>query len=150
MKEVFALLPYTKPFLFVDELTALTEDEAEGYYTFKESEYFYQGHFVGNPITPGVILTECMAQIGLVSLGIHLLLQSGKSNIDPKQISIAFTESEVQFLKTVLPGTTVYVKSIKRYWRLGKLKCSVQLYNQDKEEVARGTLAGMIKHTSAK
>jgi 3-hydroxyacyl-[acyl-carrier-protein] dehydratase len=56
-------LPYTKPFLFVDELLCVDEKSAEGLYTFPTDAYFYQGHFKNNPVTPGVIFTECMAQI---------------------------------------------------------------------------------------
>ncbi|HAD95804.1 MAG TPA: hydroxymyristoyl-ACP dehydratase, partial [Cryomorphaceae bacterium] len=59
-------LPYDQPFLFVDKLHTLTEEGAEGAYTFTQNADFYRGHFKDNPITPGVILTECMAQIGLV------------------------------------------------------------------------------------
>ena len=66
-------MPYQAPFLFVDELISLSEHGVEGFYTFKKDEYFYQGHFKNNPITPGVILTEVMAQIGVVCLGIYLL-----------------------------------------------------------------------------
>ena len=70
---IIQLLPYQAPFLFVEELTYISEDRSEGYYTFKNDEYFYLGHFKDNPLTPGVILTEVMAQIGVVCLGIYLL-----------------------------------------------------------------------------
>ena len=60
-QKIIQLLPYQTPFLFVEELTSLSENGVEGFYTFKEDEYFYQGHFKDNPITPGVILTEVMA-----------------------------------------------------------------------------------------
>ena len=72
-KKIIQLLPYQAPFLFVYELISLSEHDAKGFYTFKKDEYFYQGHFKNNPITPGVILTEVMAQIGVVCLGIYLL-----------------------------------------------------------------------------
>ena len=70
---IIKLLPYQPPFLFVEELTYISENGVKGYHTFKNDDYFYQGHFKDNPITPGVILTEVMAQIGLVCLGIYLL-----------------------------------------------------------------------------
>ncbi len=72
-QEIIKKLPYQKPFLFVDELTEISENGITGNYTFIENEYFYEGHFKENPITPGVILTETMAQIGVVCLGIYLL-----------------------------------------------------------------------------
>lgn len=140
--EIIALLPYQKPFLFVDGIDSISEDEISGYYTFKKDESFYKGHFKNNPITPGVILTECMAQIGLVCLGIFLL----KDELKPeKETKIAFTRSEIDFFLPVLPGDKVTVKSKKELFRFNKLKCKVQLFNEEGELVARGTLAGMIK-----
>jgi len=73
LKEIVALLPYSPPFLFVDELEEVNENGARGSYTFKPTEFFYEGHFKNMPITPGVILTETMGQIGAVCLGIYLL-----------------------------------------------------------------------------
>ena len=78
--EIIKLLPYTKPFLFVDELTEISENGISGNYTFQENEFFYKGHFKENPITPGVILTETMAQIGVVCLGIFLLKEKLSEN----------------------------------------------------------------------
>lgn len=72
--EILERLPYTKPFLFVDELISVDENGATGTFIFNENLDFYKGHFKDNPITPGVILTECMAQIGLVCLGIYLMI----------------------------------------------------------------------------
>ena len=66
--KIISLLPYQHPFLFVDGLTEISENGITGFYTLKKEEYFYQGHFKDNPITPGVILTEVMAQIGVVCL----------------------------------------------------------------------------------
>src|SRR5215217_7850279 len=67
-------LPYKSSFLFVDDITSLNDDGVIGEYTFKADSFFYEDHFPGNPVTPGVIITEVMAQIGLVVLGIHLML----------------------------------------------------------------------------
>lgn len=132
-------LPYSKPFLFVDDLFSVDENGVEGTYTFKRDEYFYEGHFAGHPLTPGVILTECMAQIGLVCLGIFLL-----KDLKEKDVLIAFSESHVEFLKSVSPGETVRVISEKVYFRFNKLKCKVKMYNSDDELVCRGELSGML------
>ena len=84
---IIKLLPYQAPFLFVEELTYISENGVKGYHTFKNDDYFYQGHFKDNPITPGVILTEVMAQIGLVCLGIYLL-KDEFSEIKKPQIAL--------------------------------------------------------------
>lgn len=138
-QEIMAKLPYSKPFLFVDELLQINENGVEGTYTFDENLDFYKGHFTDNPITPGVILTEVMAQIGLVCLGIYLM-----NDTFNKQTSIALTSTEMEFLKPVFPNEKVMVISEKIYFRFGKLKCKVLMKNKKEEVVCSGTIAGMI------
>ena len=140
MKEtalILSKLPYQKPFLFVDELLQIDENGVKGTFTFDEKLDFYKGHFKDRPITPGVILIETMAQIGLVCLGIYLTL-----NEDVSQI--AFSSSEVEFLKPVYPNEKVIVISEKVYFRFGKLKCKVRMIDSKNEEVCSGTLSGII------
>jgi len=138
--EIIKKLPYQKPFLFVDELLEVTENGVKGTFTFHENLDFYKGHFKNNPVTPGVILIETMAQIGLVCLGIYLTFEKNLTQI-------AFTSSEVEFLKPVFPNEKVTVISEKIYFRFGKLKCEVKMLNSKGEEVCNGKLAGMIINT---
>ena len=138
-QEIKAKLPYTKPFLFVDEITSISENGVVGNYTFDENLDFYNGHFKDNPVTPGVILTEVMAQIGVVCLGIYLL-----NNDINKNTLIALTSSEIEYLKPVFPKEKVVVISEKIYFRFGKLKCKVKMINDSGIEVCNGTIAGMI------
>lgn len=135
-------LPYQAPFLFVEELTYISENGVKGYHTFKNDEYFYKGHFKDNPITPGVILTEVMAQIGLVCLGIYLLKDEFS---EIKKPLIALTSSNIEFFLTVKPKERVEVVSEKIYFRFNKLKCNVQLFNEKNELVCKGTISGMLK-----
>ena len=139
LTEIVQKLPYSKPFLFVDELSKIDENGVEGCYTFDENLDFYKGHFKGNPITPGVILTETMAQIGVVCLGIYLLSDSYNEST-----KIALTSSEIEFLKPVFPSEKVIVISEKVYFRFGKLKCKVKMLNNSAIEVCRGTISGIV------
>ena len=139
-QNILEVLPYDDPFLFVDELITVNDDEVIGGYTFKTDEYFYAGHFKNRPVTPGVILTECMAQIGLVCFGIHLLLKDNLTG----NTHFAMSRSEVDFYKPVFPGETVRVFSTKEYFRFHKLKCKVIMKNSSGEVVCNGTLSGMI------
>ncbi len=138
-QNILEKLPYSKPFLFVDQLLSISENGVVGTYQFKEDEYFYEGHFKENPVTPGVILIECMAQIGLVCLGIFI--SSEKETKDKPQI--ALVNSQVDFLLPVYPGDTVKVISKKVYFRFGKLKCKVKMLNDSDELVCKGIISGM-------
>jgi 3-hydroxyacyl-[acyl-carrier-protein] dehydratase len=140
-KNIIQHLPYSKPFLFVDELLSVSENGVTGTYRFKESEFFYQGHFKENPITPGVILTETMAQIGVVCLGIYLLKDEILSEKKPQ---IALTSNQIDFFLPVYPNEKVRVVSEKEYFRFNKLKCAVKMYNIKDELVCRGTISGML------
>lgn len=147
LDEIIDNLPYTHPFLFVDELTYIDEQSAEGTYVFKEDSSFYKGHFRDFPVTPGVILTECCAQIGLVCLGIYLLQKEIREKQDKKS-QIALSSSEMEFYLPVFPNEKVKVVSEKIYFRFGKLKCKVKLLNSEGELVCKGILAGMFKQVS--
>ena len=126
----------------MDELTKITDNGVTGNYTFKESEYFYRGHFKDYPVTPGVILTEVMAQIGVVCLGIYLL--RGKFS-DIKKPQIALTSNNIDFFLPVKPKQRVNVVSEKIYFRFNKLKCKVQLFNEKNQLVCKGDISGMLK-----
>jgi 3-hydroxyacyl-[acyl-carrier-protein] dehydratase len=144
--KIIEKLPYDKPFLFVDTLSHVDIDGASGSFKFNKDMELYRGHFKQHPITPGVILTECCAQIGLVCLGIFLLSEHSETNTN--ELAVAFSSSEMEFYKPVYPGDTVYVNSEKLYFRFNKLKCKVKMYNAANELVCKGELAGMIKYSS--
>lgn len=136
------MLPYQPPFLFVDGLSMVSEHGVTGFYTLKEDEYFYKGHFKDHPITPGVILIEIMAQIGVVCLGIFLMKNTIAKSDDLK---MALTSSQVDFYLPVYPGTKVTVVSEKQVFRFNKLKCKVKMLNDNGDIICRGIISGMIK-----
>ncbi len=141
---IFDKLPYTAPFLFVDEICSINEKEVSGTYTFDSNADFYKGHFKDNPVTPGVILMECCAQIGLVCLGIYLLGET----VDAKMLKIGMSSSQMDFLLPVLPGTQVKVAAQLEYFRFQKLKCKVKMYTTEGKLICKGTLAGMISNSN--
>jgi len=137
---IISQLPYSQPFLFVDEILQINENGVTGIFRFPKDSFFYKGHFKDYPVTPGVILTECMAQIGVVCLGIFLI--SAEEN---KKTKIGLSSTEVDFYKPVFPGETVKVVSTKIYFRFNKLKCKVEMFDAEENLICRGTIAGMLK-----
>lgn len=139
-QEILAKLPYSKPFLFVDELLQIDENGSTGTYTFDKDLDFYKGHFKDAPVTPGVILTETMAQIGLVCLGIYL---SENANTELKA-HVMLTSTAMDFMKPVFPGEKVTVTAEKVYFRFKKLNCNVVMKNEAGEIVCKGNISGMV------
>jgi 3-hydroxyacyl-[acyl-carrier-protein] dehydratase len=139
--EIRKRLPYGDTFRFVDGLDFITDEEVKGYFVFKDTLPFYQAHFEEFPITPAVILVECMAQIGLACLGIYLERSHWNQE---NQHAFVFTAQQTSFLKPVFPNEKVWVHSKKIYYRFGKLKCAVSAFNSKNELVCQGNLEGMM------
>lgn len=142
-KEILEQLPYTSPFLFVDRIIHLDEDNAVGEYTFKKDLDFYRGHFKDKPVTPGVILTECCAQIGLVCLGLYLIGKTKEYN--PEGTGLTLSSSNMEFISPLYPGEKVKVISEKIYFRFNKLKCKVKMISIEEKLICKGEIAGFIK-----
>ncbi len=140
---ILDMLPYAQPFLFVDTLSRIDDAGVEGSFLFRGEMEFYKGHFKDRPVTPGVILTECCAQIGVVCLGIFLQSQTGKAEVG--SLSVALSQAEMEFYLPVFPGERVIVRSEKQYFRFSKLKCKVRMYNEHNQLVCKGLIAGMFK-----
>src|SRR5208337_2642928 len=128
-QEVLELVPQQAPFRFIDEIISLDDERIVGAYRFREDEYFYRGHFPGRPITPGVILIETMAQIGVVAFGMYLL--ACQKNIRPSQLngplSLFSLADGIEFKGIVKPGERVIVKGKKIYMRKGALKVDINM-----------------------
>ena len=139
-QEILKKLPFSQPYLFVDDLEYVNETGASGSFTFDENLDFFKGHFTDYPIVPGAILTETMAQIGLVSLGIYLTSLDGSTE---DAMSVA-TSYNVEFFKPVFPNQKVFVKSTIIYFRFGKLKSKVEMFNEENIKVCEGIIAGIL------
>jgi 3-hydroxyacyl-[acyl-carrier-protein] dehydratase len=143
--EVLECIPQQEPFRFVDEIISIDDEQIVGAYRFREDEYFYRGHFPGHPITPGVILIETMAQVGVVAFGIYLL--SRQKNMSPGQmklpISLFSLADGVEFKKIVAPGERVIIKAKKIYFRKNTIKASVSMERENGEIICFGELSGV-------
>jgi len=139
---VLELLPQQEPFRFVDEILEVDEDHIVARTTFRPDADFYRGHFPGNPITPGVLLIEAMAQTGVVALGIYLVARE-KGAEEVRRVLTVFTDVTAEFSGVVRPGDTVTIRARKVFFRRMKLRAEVEMRNGDGALVASATVAGM-------
>jgi len=140
--QVLELLPQQRPFRFVDEILEVDEQHIVGRYTFRHDEPFYEGHFPGRPITPGVILLEAMGQVGVVCLGIYLFALE-HSTEEAHNWTTMFVEAESEFLRAVLPGETVTTRGERVFWRRNKLRARIEMFAADGTLVAQTTASGL-------
>ena len=98
--EIKTILPHRAPMLLIDE-TELADGVAVSRYTVRGDEFFLQGHFPGNPVVPGVILCEMMAQSAC------LLVNTGGRSYTPYYTGL----KNVRFKNKVTPGDTVVFQS---------------------------------------
>lgn len=128
-EKIIQKLPYSKPFLFVDEISFVDESKIIGHYTFKCNDFFYAAHFTHKPVTPGIILIEMMGQIGMVSHIIFLKeLHNSNAVFHPVVANI-----NASFLKQVNPEERLSVESEKVYFRNDVLKSNIKLFNSMRE-----------------
>jgi 3-hydroxyacyl-[acyl-carrier-protein] dehydratase len=141
-ERVLELLPQQEPFRFVDEIVSIDEESISARYRFRSDADFYRGHFPGNPVTPGVILLESVAQVGVVALGIYLLgLEGGEEEVR-KRIAL-FSDAEVDFTGMVPPGTEVRIDAERVFYRRGKLRSRAEMRLEDGTVVCSATISGM-------
>ncbi len=96
-------LPHREPFLFIDEVTALEPGEfARGQKTFAPETAFFAGHFPNDPLVPGVILSEALAQIAGLAAG-----QPGGNGLRLAAIKA------MKFIRAVRPGETITLSARK-------------------------------------
>jgi 3-hydroxyacyl-[acyl-carrier-protein] dehydratase len=141
-EEVLARIPQREPFRFVDEILLVSEDRVAGRYTWRPDADFFRGHFPGDPVVPGVLLLECMAQATVVPLGIHLV-HLERDEEEARKIVPFFTDADVEFSGIVRPGDRVRVDGEKLFYRRGKLRVRAEMRGPDGEIVCSGSLSGL-------
>jgi 3-hydroxyacyl-[acyl-carrier-protein] dehydratase len=135
-------LPQQPPFRFVDEIVSVDDERIQARYRWRPEADFYRGHFPGDPVTPGVLLVESLAQSSVVALGIYLLAKELPEEEAAKIVPF-FTDATVEFSGIVRPGARVRLESRKLFWRRRKLRIEGQILLEDGTVVCSGTLAGL-------
>ena len=120
LEDIKKLIPHRNPFLFIEKCTIIERGKiGKSFRTFDENEYFFEGHFPGNPIVPGVVIIEAMAQTAGVVVSENLTKDDNKS-------VLFMSINKAKFRKPVLPNYRIkfYVEMINNvknvYKFLGK------------------------------
>ena len=114
VNEIEKIIPQRAPFLMIDKVEDYTPGEnAIAYKNVNINEWYFQGHFPGNPIMPGVLITESLAQTGAIAI-LSLEENKGKN-------ALFGGIDNMKFKKMVVPGDTLKleVKIIKRKGPIG-------------------------------
>ncbi len=138
--ELLDQLPQQTPFRFVDKVHEVDGGHIVCSYRLRPSAPFFRGHFPGQPIAPGVILLEAMAQAGVVLQGIYLLAAAGSPAGGYRTL---FTDAQVEWHALVLPGEIVTTRGELVAWRRMRIRSRVEMRRTDGEIVATGVLGGM-------
>lgn len=115
MPTVTDLIPHRPPFLFVDAIVSHDEQGLVARRTWRAEEDFYQGHYPGAPITPGVLLCEAVFQ----TAACYMALKAQAAGVKPGEgVPLIAKISEVRFRNPVYPGDTI-VLEVKQKDALG-------------------------------
>ena len=119
VREIMEIIPHRYPFLLVDRIESLEEgEEIVGIKNVSINEPFFVGHFPGNPIMPGVLIVEAMAQVG----GILAFHSSPKEWAGSLVYFMGI--DKVRFRKPVVPGDQLRLKltTIRQKKRIFKMR----------------------------
>ena len=101
LEKIHAAIPHRAPMLLGDEIVEQSDSHVVCKKTFRDDEYFVQGHYPGHPLVPGVILCECGAQSGAILLSGIMSAGDG--------VPVLTRMSDVKFKKMVHPGDTIEI-----------------------------------------
>jgi beta-hydroxyacyl-ACP dehydratase FabZ len=120
-QDIIKMLPHRYPFLLVDMITEIEPGKrVVGVKNVTSNEPFFEGHFPGNPIMPGVLIVEAMAQVGGVLA--HLSKTDRKEEGKPSMFFFA-SMNKVKFRKSVIPGDQLIIevealRTGSKFWKM--------------------------------
>ena len=135
-EEIKEIIPQREPFLMIDRVENYVPGEsATAYKNVNINEWYFQGHFPGNPIMPGVLITEALAQTGAVAI-LSMEENKGKN-------ALFGGIDKMKFKKMVVPGDVLKL-DVKIIKRKGPIGVGEALATVDGKVVAKGELTFAI------
>ena len=141
MEEIHRRIPHRPPFLFIDEIVELTKESCRASLAVKPDFPFFQGHYPGNPIMPGVLLCESVFQTGAVFLADRLEDSLVEDSVTPVLSRIR----DARFKRMVLPGDLIEI-SVKLVDAMGKFfNLTGEIRNKGKVSLTVGFALALVK-----
>ena len=135
-EEIKKIIPQREPFLMIDEIEEYTPGESAIAYKYvDQEEYYFKGHFPGNPIMPGVLIVEALAQTGAVAI------LSEKENKGKNALFGGI--DKLRFKKTVVPGDKLKLE-VKIIKQKGPIGIGEAIATVDGKVAAKGELTFAI------
>ena len=132
IKEIEKIIPQRAPFLMIDKVKEFVPGEsAIAYKNVNINEWYFQGHFPGNPVMPGVLITEALAQTGAVAI-LSMNENKGKN-------ALFGGIDKMKFKKIVVPGDVLKLE-VKIIKRKGPVGVGEAIATVDDKVVAKGEL----------
>lgn len=137
--EIMSMIPHRYPFLLIDRITECVPGKySKGYKNLTMNEPFFQGHFPGTPVMPGVLIIEALAQTGIILVA-HSLPEG--ETLDDKLCLFTGIE-KARFRRPVIPGDRLDMEC-------SNLQHKLQLWKMDARAYVDGKLAAEATLTAA-
>ena len=135
IKEIMNIIPHRYPFLLIDKVTKIEENKITAIKNVTANEYYFQGHFPTEPVMPGVLIIESLAQAGAVAL-------LSKDEFKGK-IAYFAGINNAKFRRKVVPGNTLRLEVELTKIR-GKAGVGYGIAYVDDKKVCEGELTFMV------
>jgi UDP-3-O-[3-hydroxymyristoyl] N-acetylglucosamine deacetylase/3-hydroxyacyl-[acyl-carrier-protein] dehydratase len=139
--QILNILPHRYPFLLVDRVLTCDEDKIEGIKNVTINEPFFVGHFEGNPIMPGVLQIEAMAQVG------GILLMNKVEDYTKVWVYLVGVDN-ARFKKPVIPGDVIHFKLELLVFKRGICKMKGEAYVDDELVCSADLIASVVPKVS--